>query len=219
MKKNFFFPIFFLALFLPIITGCTSKKQTITSNTTTTASQTEQLQLTTFEDTQVRARALSDWEGSWKSIYPYLKSGALDPVFKEKVKKSSDKNFEEYKEYYRIGYKTTTEKIDIYKDKISFYTDNRWQNGSYQYIGYKILTYKSGSKGVRYLFSKIAGDELAPTSVQFSDHLIQPEKSAHFHLFFGNQTHDELLKEMDNWPTYFPSSYSESNIVHDLLHH
>ena len=37
--------------------------------------------------TAVQNRALTDWDGMWQSVYPYLVSGELDPVFKKKAEK------------------------------------------------------------------------------------------------------------------------------------
>ncbi|ENH96888.1 zinc-binding lipoprotein AdcA [Gracilibacillus halophilus YIM-C55.5] len=34
-----------------------------------------------FEDSQVKDRSLSDWEGDWQSVYPLLQDGTLDEVF------------------------------------------------------------------------------------------------------------------------------------------
>ncbi|MFW8217672.1 ZinT/AdcA family metal-binding protein, partial [Klebsiella pneumoniae] len=69
---------------------------------------------------------------------------------------------------------------------------------------FKILTYASGKKGVRYLFTCQDLESKAPRFVQFSDHLIGPRQSMHFHIFAGNTSQTALLKEMDNWPTYYP---------------
>ena len=33
-----------------------------------------------FEDSDVKPRLLSDWEGDWQSVYPYLLDGTLDNV-------------------------------------------------------------------------------------------------------------------------------------------
>ena len=33
-----------------------------------------------FEDSQIKARPLSNWAGDWQSVYPYLQDGTLDPV-------------------------------------------------------------------------------------------------------------------------------------------
>lgn len=44
-----------------------------------------------FDDNQVQNRALTDWDGMWQSVYPYLVSGELDPVFKRKRRKTKAK--------------------------------------------------------------------------------------------------------------------------------
>ncbi|SUG29067.1 zinc/cadmium-binding protein [Salmonella enterica subsp. arizonae] len=44
-----------------------------------------------FDDANVRDRALTDWDGMWQSVYPYLVSGELDPVFRQKSKKDPGK--------------------------------------------------------------------------------------------------------------------------------
>ena len=38
-----------------------------------------------FEDEEVKDRELSDWEGDWQSVYPYLLDGTLDVVLQKKV--------------------------------------------------------------------------------------------------------------------------------------
>ena len=63
-----------------------------------------------FEDSQVADRALSDWEGEWQSVYPYLLDGTLDNVFAEKAEETGEKTAEEYKEYYTVGYE-----VDLYR--------------------------------------------------------------------------------------------------------
>lgn len=39
-----------------------------------------------FADKDVQDRALSDWEGVWQSVNPYLLNGDLDPVLEQKAK-------------------------------------------------------------------------------------------------------------------------------------
>jgi hypothetical protein len=38
-----------------------------------------------FEDSQIEARTLADWEGDWQSVYPYLIDRSLDPVLAHKA--------------------------------------------------------------------------------------------------------------------------------------
>lgn len=98
-----------------------------------------------FEDNEVKERSISDWQGSWKSIYPYLVDGSLDEVFKEKAK-TGDKTVDEYKKYYESGYKSNVDSIDIYANKIAYFIDGEWQEAEYESAGYQILTYESGKK-------------------------------------------------------------------------
>ena len=160
-----------------------------------------------FDDKDVQERPLSNWDGVWQSVYPFLLSGDLDPVFKKKAEKEKSKSFDEIKAYYRTGYATDVETIGIENNVMEFHT------------GYKILTYASGKKGVRYLFECKDASSKAPKFVQFSDHTIGPRQSAHFHIFMGNTSHEALLKEMDNWPTYYPNEMYKEQVVDEMLHH
>ena len=97
---------------------------------------------------------LSDWEGEWQSVYPYLLDGTLDSVFAEKAEETGEKTAEEYKEYYTVGYESTFTGLTIAGDSITFYEGDTARTGTYAYSGYQILTYESGKKGVRYLFER-----------------------------------------------------------------
>lgn len=172
-----------------------------------------------FDDKDVKARELSDWDGMWQSIYPYLLSGDLDPVFKKKAEKDKSKTADEIKEYYRKGYLTDVDTLGIENGVMEFHTGDKVSSCKYESAGYKILTYASGKKGVRYLFECKDASSSAPKFIQFSDHTIAPRKSAHFHIFMGNTSQEALLKEMDNWPTYYPYQLSKEQVVDEMLHH
>lgn len=170
-----------------------------------------------FKDSQVADRALSDWAGDWQSVYSYLKDGTLDPVFAHKAE-HGEKSAKEYRDYYETGYRTDVERIVIEGDKISFYKDGKAQSGRYVSDGHEILTYAKGNRGVRFIFKKVDGDEAAPAFIQFSDHRIAPDKSDHYHLYAGNDR-AALLKEVTNWPTYYPASLKGKDIAHEMMHH
>ena len=175
-----------------------------------------------FEDSEVKDRTLEDWSGDWQSVYPYMEKGELDMVMRFKANsEGAKKTFDEYKEYYLKGYKTDISRIEIdgASGKASFYQGDKAQTATYKYEGYKILTYQSGKKGVRYLFTKESGDEGAPKYFQFSDHEIAPTKAEHFHIFMGNDSHDKLLEEMENWPTYYPSNLDVYEIIDEMIGH
>ncbi|VDS08043.1 Metal-binding protein ZinT precursor [Paracoccus haematequi] len=170
-----------------------------------------------FEDAQVQARPLSDWQGDWQSVYPYLADGTLDPVMAHKAE-HGDKTAEEYRAYYETGYKTDVDRIAIDGDSVTFHRGDQAATGRYASDGHEILTYAKGNRGVRFIFKKVEGDEAAPDFIQFSDHRIAPEASDHFHLYWGDDR-AALLDEVTNWPTYYPASLDADGIVAEMLAH
>lgn len=171
-----------------------------------------------FEDSQVKDRPLSDYEGKWQSVYPFLLDGSLDKVMAHKAEDGSMTK-EQWTDYYKVGYKTDIQNIEISGDQMSFTTNGKTVKGTYAYERYEILKYKKGNRGVRFLFTKKSGDEGAPKYVQFSDHNIYPVKASHFHIYMGNESQAKLLEEMDNWPTYYPSSMSKEQVVEEMMAH
>jgi zinc transport system substrate-binding protein len=170
-----------------------------------------------FEDSQVEDRELSDWEGDWQSVYPYLESGDLDVVFEHKAE-SGDMTAEEYKEYYTAGYVTDVDRITIQDNVVTFYENGQENSGTYESDGYEILQYEKGNRGVRFIFKLTDDAENMPQYIQFSDHNIFPVESSHYHLYWGDDR-AELLEEVDHWPTYYPSSLDADGLVRDMLAH
>lgn len=172
-----------------------------------------------FDDKNVKDRKLEDWDGVWQSVYPLLLKGELDPVFRKKAQKDKSKTFDDIKAYYRKGYATHIERIGIENGTMEFHVGEQVSSCKYDYAGYKILNYVSGKKGVRYLFTCPDASSKAPKFVQFSDHIIGPRKSSHFHIFTGNTSQQALLAEMDSWPTYYPFQMTDEQVVDEMLHH
>ena len=173
-----------------------------------------------FADSDVQDRSLTDWTGEWQSVYPYLENGDLDEVMERKAE-NGDKTVQEYKDYYETGYKTDVEKISIDGENgtIEFTRDGASVTAAYEYKGYQIYDYESGSRGVRYFFEATDGSTDAPRYVQFSDHGIAPGKAEHFHIYAGNEGFEALSEEMENWPTYYPADMSGTEIAEDMLEH
>ncbi|MEE2859656.1 MAG: metal-binding protein ZinT [Pseudomonadota bacterium] len=170
-----------------------------------------------FEDAQIKDRALSDWEGDWQSVYPYLQDGTLDPVMEQKAAKGS-KTADEYRAEYESGYRTDVDRIIIDGESVTFHRGDQAVTGRYEDDGYEVLTYAAGNRGVRYVFAKTSGDDAAPDFIQFSDHGIFPEDAGHYHLYWGDDR-AALLEEVANWPTYYPSSLNGDQIAHEMLAH
>ena len=170
-----------------------------------------------FEDAQIAPRALSDWEGDWQSVYPLLVAGTLDPVMARKAE-AGEKSAAEYRAYYETGYRTEVDRIEIHGDRVTFHEGAEAVTGEYASDGYEILNYAAGNRGVRFIFAKVGGDAAAPAVIQFSDHRIAPEVSDHYHLYWGDDR-AALLKEITNWPTYYPSALSADQIVAEMTAH
>lgn len=171
-----------------------------------------------FEDKEVQDRPLSDWSGDWQSVYSYLQDGTLDEVFEHKASHDESQTFEDFKTYYETGYKTTTDRIVIEDRFITFYDHGHAHKGEYAYDGYEILTYEKGNRGVRFIFKHIGDETGVPAYVQFSDHIIAPQKSGHYHIYWGDDR-EALLKEVTNWPTYYPSNMDGHEIAHEMIAH
>ena len=170
-----------------------------------------------FEDSQIHDRALTDWQGDWQSVYPYLGDGTLDPVMAHKAA-HGDKSAADYRAYYEIGYRTDVDRIVIEGEGVSFHRGAAVTRGQYASDGHETLTYPKGNRGVRYVFRKVAGDAGAPQFIQFSDHAIAPVKADHYHLYWGDDR-AALLEELSHWPTYYPAGLNGAQIVAEMLAH
>ncbi|HEL2219626.1 TPA: zinc ABC transporter substrate-binding protein AdcA [Streptococcus suis] len=172
-----------------------------------------------FEDSAVKDRTLSDYAGEWRSVYPYLLDGTLDQVWDYKAKIKGGMTAEEYKAYYDTGYKTDVDQINITDNTMEFVVGDKKEKFTYKYVGYKILTYKKGNRGVRFLFEATDANAGNYKYVQFSDHNIAPVKTGHFHIYFGGESQEKLLEELENWPTYYPVGLTGLEIGQEMLAH
>ncbi|HEL2108684.1 zinc ABC transporter substrate-binding protein AdcA [Streptococcus suis] len=172
-----------------------------------------------FEDSAVKDRTLSDYAGEWQSVYPYLLDGTLDQVWDYKAKIKGGMAAEEYKAYYDTGYKTDVDQINITDNTMEFVVGDKKEKFTYKYVGYKILTYKKGNRGVRFLFEATDANAGNYKYVQFSDHNIAPVKTGHFHIYFGGESQEKLLEELENWPTYYPVGLTGLEIGQEMLAH
>lgn len=193
-------------------------EQTSESHTHDHDEKTEQIYNGYFEDSQVKDRLLSDWEGDWQSVYPYLQDGTLDEVFSYKAEHKGDMTAEEYKEYYNKGYQTDVDRILIQQDTVKFFKNGKDYSGEYMYDGHEILTYEAGNRGVRYIFKLAKEAKGLPQYIQFSDHSIYPNKAGHYHLYWGDDR-EALLDEVTHWPTYYPSKMDGHDIAHEMMAH
>ena len=174
-----------------------------------------------FYNDEIEARELSDWEGQWQSVHTYLADGDLDEVMEHKAEAADDpeKTAEYYKEYYTKGYETDIQYIDIHGSEVTF-TDEEGeqQSADYEHDGHEVLEYERGNRGVRFVFKRVGDNDKMPKYIQFSDHAIAPQEALHYHLYWGDDR-QELLDEVEHWPTYYPIDYTIEQIKADMMAH
>lgn len=170
-----------------------------------------------FEDSQIKDRPLSNYAGDWQSADELLASGALDEVMAHKAE-SGDKTADEHRAYYEAAYKTDVDKMTIDGDTVTYRRPTGSISGKYAADGYEVLSYEDGHRGVRFFFRKVEGDADAPGFIAFSDHLIAPQKAAHFHLYAGNDR-AALAKRGPHWPTYYPAALSGDEVAAEMMAH
>ena len=171
-----------------------------------------------FADSDVQDRSLSDWNGQWQSVYPYVLDGTLDPVMEMKAE-SGKMTAEEYKNFYRSAYETDVEKITIDGNTVTYTRKDGAASGVYDSKGFYIRHKDNGSKQVRYKYQKVSGDAGAPTYLVFSDHNIASAEPEHFHLYFGDAGFDGLVEEGKRFPTFYPADLTGEQIVEEILEH
>lgn len=131
-----------------------------------------------FDDAQVADRPLTDWDGEWRSVYPLLVAGALDPVIAHQAE-TGGRTVAEYRAYHDTGYQTDTDRIVIDGDTVTFHSGDRSIGTTNASDGRDILTCPKGNRGVWFIFGKTAGDADAPQFIQATDHCIAPLKLTH----------------------------------------
>ena len=176
-------------------------------------------EVSTFEDSEVQDRELSDWEGDWQSAYPLVLDGSLDKAWEHKAEEG-DMTAAEYKDYYTKGYKTDYTAISIHDNKISF-TDNKGNvtESAYKYNGFYIQNWSTGTKAAMYRFEAEDKEAGAPIYIEFNDHIIEPSDAEHFHIRMSNESYDAIVDPEGNWPTFFDASFSPEGVCDEVIGH
>ena len=129
-----------------------------------------------FEDKDVRDRTLSGWDGPGS---PFIRSCLMVRWIRFSKKRRRRKIRCRGEGLLPQGYATDVDAIGIENNVMEFHRGKTVSSCRYDYSGYKILTYASGKKGVRYLFECKDNASQAPKFVQFSDHIIGPKALFH----------------------------------------
>ena len=176
-------------------------------------------EVSTFEDDEVQDRSLSDWAGDWQSAYPFALDGTLDDAFAA-MAEEGEMTADEYKTYYQNGYKTDITNIDIEGDHIEFtYEDGKKVGSDYQYVGYYIQNWSTGTKAAMYRFEAVDRTSGAPVYIEFNDHMIEPAAAEHFHIRMSNESFDAIVDPENSWPTFFPADMTGEEICEHMEGH
>ena len=143
----------------------------------------------------------------------------LDIVLQKKAETKQDKTVEQYRAYYTQGYKTDVDMIGIENNIVEFHRGDKVDSCEYHYDGYRILHYQSGKKGVRYLFRCDDANSQVHGLFSLAIILLHQKKHSIF-IYIWEIVHKmNYLKELTNWPTYYPYSMKGEDIVHEMLYH
>lgn len=178
-----------------------------------------------FDPDDVKDRSLVDWEGSWKSVLPFLKDSSLDE-FIEHTAEENKATEADTKASYEAKWQTDYQNININGDTVSF---DGQAAARYTYVGYEIVESDHGAS-VWYQFQIAESTKGMPAYLAFSDHHIGNEEKehededheegvAHFHLRYGNDSLAALM-DMEEWtPTFFDTSATGEDIAAVLSSH
>ncbi len=176
-----------------------------------------------IEEDDIQDRTLTEFSGTWKSLYPLLTAGELEEFLEHKAEDAEEEGvtIETLREQYTSNWACDAVSISIDGDDISFvYADGKTANGKYKYAGYIPVRADDGDiTGVRYQFELTEGD--APKYVQVNDHGHEPtDEVEHFHIYFGNESFEALMESKTN-PFFVPEGLSADEIIEELVgeHH
>ncbi|WP_317399254.1 metal ABC transporter solute-binding protein, Zn/Mn family, partial [Anaerotruncus colihominis] len=124
------------------------------------------------------------------------------------------------KTYYQNGYKTDITNINIEGNHIEFtYEDGKKVGSGYQYVGYYIQNWSTGTKAAMYRFEAEDKDSGVPIYIEFNDHVIEPATTEHFHIRMSNESFDAIVDPENSWPTFFPAGMTGEEICEHLGGH
>lgn len=170
-----------------------------------------------IEMDEIEDRTLADFDGEWQSLYPLAENGSLDEVFEHLAEHEEGTSQEDLKKTYVEHWMSDYDRIEIVDGMIAF-TDHKGnvQKNKYTYQGFAPIKAEDGDiEGVRYQF--MSEGEGTPKYVQFNDHNHEAVTTEHFHLYYGNESFDELTaKEAGGF--YMSALLSPEEISEELLH-
>ncbi len=161
-----------------------------------------------INEDDIKDRELTDFSGSWQSLYPFLASGDLDKYVKKHAEEN-DEPEDEVREELEGKWNCDLIEISVDDNKMNFtYNDGSKKSGEYKYAGYSpVLSDDGDIHAVIYQFEAVSGD--SPKYVMFNDHGYEPANAEHFHIYYGDNVDFKTTK--DNFvynPFFIPAGLS-----------
>lgn len=172
----------------------------------------------------VQNRTLSDWNGIWKPVLPYVEDGTLDE-YMELASIEREETVEETLDYYLNKYATEYTSIEIKDNQVTMISSASGKaSAMYEYQGFSLVD-TNDSKQVWYQFELADGSEEMPQRLVFNDHTIGTEAPshahgvAHFHLNYGNESFEELIQNQAWSPSFYEIDATGEEILEVFLDH
>jgi len=169
-------------------------------------------------EADIMPREVSEFAGTWQSLYPVLMTGALDEYVEYQANKKAISVAEsraEIEEKWNCGVKT----IKIKGNKITLIYDNgKKETGTYKYAGFATKKDENGKiTSIRHKF--LATSKKGPKYVMLNDHGHKPVESVeHFHIYFGNNSFEELVTTKSN-PFFVDSRLDAHECLENVMGH
>ncbi|MCR5122309.1 MAG: zinc ABC transporter substrate-binding protein [Ruminococcus sp.] len=172
-----------------------------------------------IEESDIKDRELSDFAGSWQSLYPLLEAGELEEYVKDHAEEHGEPEDEVREELAKKwGCDLTAVSVDGSKIEFTF-ADGSNKSGEYKYTGFTPVLADDGDiHAVRYQYEAVSGD--SPKYVVFNDHGHEPAKARHFHIYYGDGADIEsALAGFTYNPFFIPAGLSGEEALDVLSGH
>lgn len=172
-----------------------------------------------IEESGIKDRELSDFEGSWQSLYPFLEAGELEAYVKDHAEEHGEPE-DEVREELAEKWGCDLNAVSVDGSKIDFtFADGTTKSGEYKYAGYTPVLADDGDiHAVRYQYEAVSGD--SPKYVVFNDHGYEPGKAEHFHIYYGDGADIETaLADFTYNPFFIPADLNGEEALEVLNGH
>ncbi|MFI3200554.1 MAG: zinc ABC transporter substrate-binding protein [Eubacteriales bacterium] len=171
-------------------------------------------------ESEIEDRPLSDFTGSFKSVYPLLLEGEFEDMFRFYEESDDFQTYEEVVEYWDTGLQSEYTLVDVDDKSVTFSNEITSVTAEYEAKGYVIVNYGGDENDVWYQYEAVGETNGAPKYIVLDDHGWKQAPAEHFHIYGSDISFEHLAIEVvDKWPTYFKTELSESEMLMESFEH